>query len=118
MFQALIIIWAHFIGDFVFQNDRMAINKSKSNSWLAIHCLVYTYILMLFCNIPLGIPGTWTLTYWALINGAVHFAIDYCTSRGTSYLWQKNERHWFFTLIGFDQALHMTVLFITYKLMF
>ena len=118
MIPYLIIVWAHFIGDFVFQTDKMAINKSKSNSWLGIHCFVYTYILGMLAGNFLGIPGTWTSTYWMLVNGALHFGIDYCTSRGTSYLWKKDERHWFFTLIGFDQALHMTVLFVTYKLMF
>jgi membrane-bound metal-dependent hydrolase YbcI (DUF457 family) len=96
----------------------MAINKSKSNSWLAIHCFVYTYILGVIGNVFFTMPGNWNIVYWMFMNGIAHFVIDYCTSRGTSYLWQKNERHWFFTLIGFDQALHMTILFVTYKMMF
>ena len=96
------VIWLHFFGDFVCQTDKMALNKSKKNKWLGIHCLVYTLVMMI---------AGWK---FALFNGVCHFIIDYITSRGTSYLWQKEERHWFFTLIGFDQAIHLTLLFITF----
>jgi uncharacterized membrane protein YvlD (DUF360 family) len=97
----LTIVILHFISDFLFQNDKMALNKSKSWKWLGIHSVVYT-VLFIFIN-PL----------YALINGICHFIIDAITSRITSYLWQKEERHWFFVVIGFDQMLHMSTLFLT-----
>lgn len=116
------IFWAHFFADFVAQTNKMALNKSKSNKWLAIHCLAYTTVLLLYtCFIFALLYPTFSLLtcmYWAIINGIVHFMIDYCTSRGTSYLWKKNEMHWFFTLIGLDQAVHMTVLILTSRIMF
>jgi hypothetical protein len=48
----------------------------------------------------------------------MHFITDAITSRTTSYLWQKGERHWFFVVIGLDQAIHMTTLFGVYYIMF
>ena len=97
----LTIIWMHFIADFLFQTDKMAINKSTSNKWLAIHICAYTPIFFLI---------GWK---FALLNGLCHFVTDYFTSKATSYLWKKEKRHWFFTVIGFDQAIHMTTLYLT-----
>jgi Na+/proline symporter len=100
----LIIIWIHFIADFVFQTDKMALNKSKSNKWLGIHSLIYC------------IPFIFFGWQYAVVNGIIHFVIDYMTARGTSKLWNANKRHWFFVLIGLDQAIHITILIITFKL--
>jgi hypothetical protein len=103
--KILIIIWIHFIADFVLQPDKIALNKSKSNKWLLFHSLVYC--------LPLTLLGF----EYAIINGIFHFCVDYITSRGTSKLWISNQRHLFFTLIGLDQAIHMTCLIVTFSLM-
>ena len=100
------IIWLHWLADFVFQTDSMALNKSKSYYWLTIHCATYAALFIGF---------GWQ---FALITFALHWLTDAITSRGTAWLWQKNERHWFFTLIGFDQAIHLTTLILTYKLLY
>ena len=98
----MFIIWAHLFSDFFLQTDKMAINKSTSNKWLTIHVLVYIIPFWIFCG-PL----------YAGINFILHFITDYISSRCTSYLWKKDQRHWFFTVIGIDQALHMTALILT-----
>lgn len=103
MLAGLVLV-AHFVGDFIFQSDWMATNKSRSYRALLMH--IGTYMLALVVFGPL----------FALVNGIAHFMIDWCTSRGTSWLWQHERRHEFFVLIGFDQLLHALVLLATLRL--
>lgn len=99
----LFIVWLHFVGDFIIQTDKMALNKSKSWFWLLAHAVTY--------GLPLFLVG-WK---WAILNAAAHFAVDAVTSRINSKLWAAGQRHWFFVCVGFDQAIHMSVLFWTLK---
>lgn len=102
----LLKIWVHFVADFVLQSDWMAMNKSK-NSLLGIgamwvHFGIYTVTLVPFFGCR-----------FSIVNGLLHFATDMITSRATSYLWTHQQRHWFFVVIGFDQAIHLTCLLLT-----
>jgi hypothetical protein len=99
----LILIWMHFICDFVLQDDKTALNKSSSNIVLFRHVLIYSAPFLVF-----GLA-------FAAITAALHFVTDYFTSRVTKKLWQEGKRHWFFVVIGVDQALHMSALIITYE---
>ena len=99
----MIIIWLHFVADFVLQTDKMAQNKSKYSEWLLLHVGVYTAPFLIF---------GWQ---FAIFNGLMHVLTDFGTSRWTSYLWQKGDRHNFFVVIGLDQAIHITTLILSYK---
>jgi len=99
-----LVLIVHWIADFILQTDQMAINKSTSFKWLSSHVGVYTLALL-----PFG-PS------FALINGLTHFMVDYVTSKFTSYLWKKNDRHNFFVVVGLDQLLHTSILIITIPL--
>jgi succinate dehydrogenase/fumarate reductase cytochrome b subunit len=106
MTNIISIIWCHFISDFLLQTDKMALNKSKNMKWLGIHSLVYT------------IPFLYFGFVFAIINGLSHFLVDFVSSKITSYLYSKNERYWFFVVIGLDQSIHLTILFLTYFMLF
>ena len=105
MTGTLLLIWVHFTADFVFQNDKMAINKSSDNWVLTQHVTIYGLFL-----IPFGIK-------YAIANMVLHWLTDWASSRATTYLWRKEERHRFFVVIGLDQALHLTALVATVPLM-
>jgi len=105
-----IIIVAHFIADFMFQTDKMALNKSSNVKWLLAHILSYTfgvfvYLVIIFkCGI---VQKSLTFaTYFALFNGATHFVVDFVTSRIMKTLWIQKKRHDFFVMLGADQASH------------
>lgn len=101
----ILILSLHFIADFIFQTDWMAINKSKSLWPLSAHILVYATIIS-----TLGIK-------FGLINGVAHWITDFFTSRATSCLWKKEKRHWFFVVIGLDQLIHAITLFSVWHLL-
>lgn len=98
----LTIVWIHTIADFVFQTDTMARKKSSSNVWLTLHIITYT------------IP--WLVFGWifALVNAVLHWGTDYVTSRMSSSLHKQGKTKAFFIVIGLDQAIHLTTLFVTY----
>lgn len=112
----MLVIFAHWVADFVFQTHWMAVNKSKNNLALGSHVLVYTIVVGIILGIPLYVYGNIpyiTLGTWVTVNGILHFITDYITSRITSKLWQKEDYHNFFVVVGFDQVIHYTCLFAT-----
>lgn len=123
LLSLIIIVWTHWIADFVFQLDQMAKNKSKSNTALLWHVKWYTFILfigaVLLFEFDFAMAGV-----WAIINGIIHFYVDYVTSRITSKLHAKGKmgsdkfpNFGFFSIIGLDQALHMSTLITTWIIM-
>lgn len=123
MISVVVLIWVHWIGDFVLQLDRMALNKSKCQSALFEHIYYYSSALFIggliifqFDFVKAGL--------FAVVNGILHYYTDYVTSRWTSKLKQQGKmgsdkfpNFGFFAVIGLDQAIHMTCLFVTYYIM-
>lgn len=108
---ALAIVWTHFVADFILQSDKVSRAKSSDNVVLAYHVMLY--------SLPL-IPLAWfllpagSIALFVGANVGLHFVTDYVSSRMTTRLWKAGEVHWFFVVIGVDQALHYTALFGTY----
>lgn len=125
IYDILLIIWAHFVADFMLQNDKMAQNKSTSNIWLSNHVMVYSAAMLgimapfvyFMDSATSHIQLLWLLV-WVAINGALHWITDWCSSRATSYLWQKGDRHNFFVVIGADQAIHLSTMVVTWEWLF
>jgi len=98
----LIIIWLHFFADFLFQYDRMAIEKGHNWKYLFFHGEIYTATFLLFNPI------------YAVVNGILHIVVDFATSKLITYFSTNNQRHWFFVTIGMDQAIHFTCLIMSF----
>ena len=131
--ELLALIWVHFIADFLLQTDKQALGKSSSNKALLSHVLVYTAALfyglfMVDLIIAMMSPQfnwktariierahyvTRHLGAFCLLNGILHFAVDYVSSRWGKKLYAEGRRRAFFAVVGLDQALHMTCLALT-----
>lgn len=113
----LLLLFGHWLADFVWQPDWMA--KSKSSHWgvLTEHALRITCVMMLVARAVEWISGPPAFsngpTWFALINGGGHFVIDAVSSRATGRLWKQGRVHDFFTVIGLDQFLHVALMAVT-----
>ena len=97
-----VIFFVHWFADWFAQPRFIANNKGKSIKYLGLHVVIYTLFMMIF---------GWK---FAAVNGAIHFVVDYISSKITSDCYKK-ERWWgFFTTIGFDSYIHQITLLVTY----
>lgn len=109
LYQFLALLTVHWFADFVLQTHWQASNKSKKNDALAAHVIVYTAVLAVASALLFdGQVGR-----FVLLNGSLHFATDWCTSRWSSRLYAKQDWHNFFVVIGFDQLIHQFTLALT-----
>ena len=94
----------HYAADFVFQTNWMAHGKERMQGWVlpmlshaGCHAAM-TLALVLFVA-----PALWWL---ALIDFAVHVAVDRSKTAVSHWgKWQPSDKH-FWWLLGFDQFLH------------
>jgi hypothetical protein len=130
MLIALYIVIVHWIADFIFQAEEWAENKSRSNAHLFIHVSMYTVIWSLLGSFLLVSPCDASVFGYCVdlpkfgsflgITFIAHFITDYITSRivkrrfEAKYYGSPIPNFGAFTVIGFDQALHYTQLFLTY----
>lgn len=122
----ILILVAHFIADFVFQPHYIAISKSENVLNLVAHIVIYVFSFfiifasswyVMFYMFQTTIPANIWLQMTALIliiNGILHYIIDYMTSQATKCFWNKKDYHNFFVVIGFDQLLHTGLLIYSY----
>lgn len=108
------VLFAHWIADFVCQTSWQAQNKSKNWNALFDHVIYYSIIVTFLIGITFTVDLSikFSSIFWA-VTFLAHFFTDAITSRITSYLYNKKDYHNFFVVIGFDQILHYTQLFLT-----
>ena len=110
----ILIMFIHWVADFLFQTKERAINKSKSNYYLFQHVLVYTLTFYVF---GLTFYSSISAIAFCGITFLFHFITDYFTSRWTSRLYRNKKFYGFpsfFSVIGLDQFLHFVQLILTY----
>jgi hypothetical protein len=116
LWQFLALLVTHWVADFVLQTQWQSLNKSKRNDALARHVVTYTAVLAVAAAFLFGINIA--LIWFVGMNGTLHFATDYVTSRATSRLYAKQDLHNFFVVVGFDQLIHQTTLAVTMWLIY
>ena len=113
----LLIMFIHWFADFICQSDEIAKNKSKSFSALTKHTAIYSTIFGLAACFFMDYTNSIIPTIFAGITFVTHTLIDFITSKINSKLYSDGKTHWFFTSIGFDQFLHLSILMGTYLLL-
>jgi hypothetical protein len=112
--EVLIILFIHWVADFLLQTKQMATMKSKDTNWLLIHVAVYSFTWFFIGAFfdPLKSALFFVITFMC------HFITDYFTSRWTSKLYRDSKFYGFpsfFSVIGLDQWIHYVQLFLTYE---
>lgn len=117
IYIVLIIIYCHWIADFVLQDEKWATSKGTDMVALLKHVTVYSMFWV--------IPGIFffpkQMILFILITFVCHFLTDWITSTNVKYKFEKGHlgskipNFGAFTVIGFDQFLHLLQLILTYK---
>ena len=108
----VLLLLAHWVGDFAFQTSPMALNKSHSLKWLTIHTVVYSASILAFCIFLMPLDQVWI---YVGVNFTLHFVTDFFTSKW-AYMHRKTPRK-FYPIIGLDQLLHTSALYLTLDLL-
>lgn len=115
-YEIFAILLIHGIADFIFQDEKWAVNKSKSVKALLKHTITYSLIWFTML-ILLPLPK---VLWFVLITFIAHTITDFFTSKVVSKKFARNEygsaipNFGAFTCIEFDQLLHYSQLFLTY----
>lgn len=122
----LILLAAHWFGDFFLQTHWQASNKSKDLTALGRHVFVYTSFVTFVAAFVFGVNLALGKFFFA--NFFLHLVTDAVTSRITSKLFMAQfetiavgteprlamkrnfNPHNFFVVIGYDQLLHQAAL--------
>lgn len=118
LYVIIVLLVAHYVSDFVMQNDYMARNKSSKNIPLFVHGLTYTCSMLIITLIAFyGKYDLYLVASFVIINGILHTAVDFITSRISSAantagrIGGQIPNFGFFSIIGLDQLIHYIMLF-------
>jgi len=112
----LIIFILHIFGGFFLQSNRISKLKRKNLFYLLQHVGLYTLIFVVFSPILLGITFLQGIVY-SVINGVLHFIVDFFTGKLKSKMIVKDEIKYNLTVV-LDYSIHLTLLFITFILLY
>jgi Na+/H+-translocating membrane pyrophosphatase len=136
MNYALLLIFAYaflvIVGDLLLQDQNTRLNKSRKNSLLLVHTVIYTLVLLFLTTIvgyhialnefSLLTIDRFQLFYlviiYSLINGVIHFCTDYVTSRSAKYYYDTKQYWSWMNVIIIDQVLHFLAVSITFYYLF
>lgn len=110
----ILLVAAHFLGDWIFQSRKMAVDKSNKLKTLFNHVLIVSCILFATACPFIGvINAAWAVTF----NALSHILIDWY---GWGFYKKKFvnkplefhfKNYWFYFTIACDQFLHLAIMF-------
>lgn len=122
IFIFIFILLSHWIADFVFQDEKWALGKSKKLEPLLLHTITYSGLWIVPVWLITG--EIWGTVLFVGVTFLLHTLTDYYTSPIVSkrfedkYYGSPIPNFGAFSVIGFDQFLHYTQLVITWYLIF
>lgn len=96
----LVFLFAHFVGDFVLQTDKIAAMKATKVSGIAVHVSILTAVQCVLLSVY-GLYGVAA----GLAVGIAHFFIDYAKLKLNRFIGRMQ-----FLYFIFDQMVHILVL--------
>ena len=103
------LLMGHLVGDYLLQNDWMALNKKRSSWHCGVHCLLYTLAIALFTGwhvLPLAVVAT---THFAIDRTGV--VLGWMKLIGQSRFSEPPMGPW--SIVVVDNTMHLLVLYIT-----
>lgn len=95
------LLFAHCLGDYLFQTNYLASNKGKDNYLLFVHGVLYTLAIYLVFGTTIS-----SLGYWLIL--LTHIPVDYIKARGIT-----PEKYGDSGALIIDQLIHYLVLIIS-----
>ena len=92
------ILFAHCLGDYLFQSNYIATNKGKDNYLLFVHGVLYTLAVYIVFGTLMS-----SLAYWVILIS--HIVADYIKARGITPKKYGDEG-----ALVIDQILHYLIL--------
>jgi hypothetical protein len=116
MGRIIILILMHTVGDFFLQGKKLSKLKALKLPYLAEHVGIYTLFFIVLSPLILGLTFLQGLAF-SLLNGSLHFIIDYFTGKYKVKYIDTNESK-YLTTIGIDHTLHIIILIVSYMYLF
>ena len=117
MYKIFVLLFVmHVVAGFFLQTKKISKLKREKTRYLFIHVGLYTLFFIVVSPILLGLTILNGLIY-SLINGVLHLIVDYITGKFKNKYFEKNNLGYNLT-VGIDYAIHVSLLIITFILMF
>ena len=118
----IVMVLGHWLGDFIFQTDEMAISKHKDLNDLCIHSLTYSSVWVVIGLIMMSFELIETkpiaLFLFFGITTITHALVDHLVSKFGYKFFESGNPSTFMGIMSFDQMLHYIQLYLTYTLLF
>jgi len=117
MYKIFVLLFVmHVVAGYLLQTKKISKLKREKTLYLFIHVGLYTLFFIVFFPLLFELTFVEGLIY-SLINGVLHLVVDYITGKFKNIYFEKNNLKYKLTVIS-DYTLHVSILIISYILMF